>query len=106
MQLNYGFRPSEMESLKERGLTELAIEWKKIISLGKPNERNPLKAQKLNQGYSEIYLYLEDYFISAKSELKGNEILKIMSELKPMANAEVDQLISKVESFTLKLMKS
>ena len=106
MESNYGFRPFEMESLKERGLTELAIEWKEIINSGKPNERNPLKAEKLNKGYSEIYLYLEDYFLSKNAKLKGNEILRVITELKPIANSEIKQLISKVESLTIKLMKT
>ena len=106
MESNYGFRPFEMESLKERGLTELAIEWKEIINSGKPNERNPLKAEKLNKGYSEIYLYLEDYFLSKNAKLKGNEILRVITELKPIANFEIKQLISKVESLTIKLMKT
>ena len=106
MELNYGFRPSEVDSLKERGLIELAIEWKKIIRSGKPNERNPLKAEKLNKGYSEIYLYLEDYFLSNNSKLRGNEILNIMIELEPIANSEIKNLISKVKSLTMKLMKA
>ena len=106
MELNYGFRPSEVDSLKERGLIELGIEWKKIIRSGKPNERNPFKAEELNKGYSEIYLHLEDYFLSKNAKLKGNEILRVITELKPIANSEIKQLISKVESLTIKLMKT
>ena len=103
---NFGFRPSEMSSLRERGLIDFAIEWKKIIRSGKPNERNPLKAAKLNKGYSEIYLYFEDYFLTENSKLRGNEILRILSDLKPMATAEIEQLISNVESFTVRLIES
>ena len=102
---NYGFRPSDLDMLGKRGLTEMAIKWKELVKLGKPYERNPLTAEKLNQGYSKIYQYLENYFLVGNSELKGNEILEILQELSTIENKEAKQLISKVESFIFDLIK-
>ena len=103
---NYGFRPSDLDMLDKRGLTEMAIKWKELVKLGKPYERNPLKAEKLNDGYSRIYQYLENYFLIGDSGLNGNEILEILQELRTIENKEAKQLISKVEGFIFDLIKT
>ena len=105
MNHNHGFRPSDLEMLNRRGLTDLAIKWKELVRLGKPDERNTSKAENLNKGYSQIYQCLENYFMVDHSELKENEMLSMLQEMRIIANDEVKKLISKVEALVFDIVK-
>ena len=105
MNRNYGFRPSDLEMLNNRGLTDIAIEWKELVRKGKPDERNSSKAEKLNRGYSQINQGLENYFMVDDSDLKENEMLSILQQMRTIANDDVLQLISKAETIIFNLVE-
>ena len=37
MQNNYGFKPSQIKSIKRRGLYKVAVNWSNLVSQGQPN---------------------------------------------------------------------
>lgn len=104
MKNNHGFRPLEIDSIKERGLMEKFDQWNNLVREGVPNVRNPLIYEQLNQSVSVLYQSVVSYFRSNVVRYDGNNILKVLAELKSTSNDDVDKYVAKVEGFILGLI--
>ena len=105
MTKNHGFRPSEIDSIKERGLLEKFNQWNDLVRQGVPNVRNPLISEQLNQCVSEVYQSVVEYFRSNVVSYDDNNILKVLAEPKSTSNGEVNQYAVIVEGFILGLIR-
>ncbi|VAW78940.1 hypothetical protein MNBD_GAMMA12-3236 [hydrothermal vent metagenome] len=106
MKSNHGFRPSELEAIRERGLSEQLHQWNDIVRRGIPKIRNPSISQRLNQSIPIVYSSVTAYFRSRDMTLEGNSILKLLTEFKSISDSGLEQYISKIEFFMLGLISA
>jgi len=106
MQGNYGFKPSQIESIKRRGLTEIAIKWTNLVHQGIPNIRNPLIATKAQKAIPMVYSAVNSYLHSETKKFDGNSILKSLTELRSLPNDELHEYLSEVERFIMELKRT
>ncbi len=106
MNNHHGFRPAELDSIRARGLINLARQWSELDRLGRPNIRNPVLATKLNQTFSTVHQSVVSYFRSEDTRFESDKVLSLLSELRQEANDELNRYASRLESFVIELARA
>ena len=103
---NKGLSPSQLASIKDRGLSDIFDKWNKLVRQGVPNIRNPVVSQKFHQSVPIVYSSVNGCFRSKNTKFDKNSILNLLTELKALGNKELEVYIGKVEAFILELIRA
>ncbi len=107
MGLNDGLRPTELNSLKDRGLLEFFDRWNAFVKKGVPKvKRNRKNLDKLSHYLPVINASVSGYLRFGKGHFNGEQNLNFLAELKEGSEGELLVFLTEAESLNSELINA
>ncbi|WP_155946342.1 hypothetical protein [Pseudoalteromonas rubra] len=106
MKQNSGFRPSQLRSIQQRGLTKVLTQWRDLVRQGTPHIRNPEQYNRFHQCYSIFYASVRESLCSDDKRFDAQKVREAIDELKSFSNDDVKDYANELEVFVQRFINT